>query len=400
MVVSTINKDSDRIWFAHMLRAIAVLGVMFEHYCDVFINQNSAAAALSLAHPVTFESEQLLTRLTGWIHAFGFNTGTWGVALFFLISGFVIPISIECLGSKQFVIRRFFRVYPPYAIGLLLTVLCIAIYAAYNGILFPYTLKDYLVNATLLRDWFGTTSIDAVNWTLELEIKFYILCAFLAWVSNLRSLKTVIVTAVALLLFTVAAVSIYGFLSSNAPVLYRVIYTASNATPYLIFMFIGTGFYNFYTRYWTRRSFVRMTIFLVCLFILDTSYALDSVLIFGTLFTFLSAFGVFSICFYLRDKIAYSKPLDFIATISYPLYIIHGVNGYVLLNFLVTHNVSLYLAILITVVVMIVAAYAFHRIIELPSNKLGKVVSQKYSDTLKSRTGLSSTGIASSKVES
>jgi peptidoglycan/LPS O-acetylase OafA/YrhL len=84
----------------------------------------------------------------------------------------------------------------------------------------------------------------------------------------------------------------------------------------------------------------------------------------------------FTLVFVVREKIGYSKPLDFIATISYPLYIIHCVNGYVLLNFLVTHNVHLYLAIAITVTVMITLSYAFHRIVELPSNKLGKYVSQ------------------------
>ncbi len=371
-----VNKDSERIWFAHMLRAIAVLGVIFEHYCDVFINQNNAAAALSLARPVKFESEHLLTSFTAWIHGFGFNTGTWGVAIFFLISGFVIPISIERLGSKQFLIRRFFRVYPPYAVGLLFTVAVIFVYAAYNSIPFPYTLKDYVVNATLLRDWFGMTSIDAVNWTLELEIKFYILCAFLAYISNLRSLKTLLITAATLLLFTLIANSTYDTLQANSPALYRIVYTLANAAPFVTFMLIGTGFYNFYAGHWNRRSFLMMTASLLVLFVLNVIFGLENVLIFGILITFLSAFAVFTICFYVREKIPYFKPLDFIATISYPLYIIHGVTGYVLLNFLVTHNVHFYLAILITVTVMIVVAYAFHRVVELPSNKLGKFVSQ------------------------
>jgi peptidoglycan/LPS O-acetylase OafA/YrhL len=119
-----------------------------------------------------------------------------------------------------------------------------------------------------------------------------------------------------------------------------------------------------------------MTASLLTLFALGVIFGPEQVVIFGILVTFLSAFVVFTICFSIRDKIPYLKALDFIATISYPLYIIHCVNGYVLLNFLVTHNVHLYLAILITVTVMITFSYAFHRIVELPSNKLGKYVSQ------------------------
>lgn len=37
--------------------------------------------------------------------------GSFGIALFFLISGFVIPFSLK-FGSVNFIVRRIFRLYP------------------------------------------------------------------------------------------------------------------------------------------------------------------------------------------------------------------------------------------------------------------------------------------------
>src|SRR3954465_10022133 len=44
-----------------------------------------------------------------------FDLGNFGVMLFFLCSGFIIPISLERQGSlRRFWIRRFFRLFPLY----------------------------------------------------------------------------------------------------------------------------------------------------------------------------------------------------------------------------------------------------------------------------------------------
>ncbi len=42
------------------------------------------------------------------------NFGAFGVALFFLISGFVIPLSFQSYGRLDFLVARFFRIYPTY----------------------------------------------------------------------------------------------------------------------------------------------------------------------------------------------------------------------------------------------------------------------------------------------
>ena len=53
-----------------------------------------------------------------------FNAGRFGVALFFLISGFVIPFSFkEPRPLLRFALSRFFRLYPAYWLSLMLALL-------------------------------------------------------------------------------------------------------------------------------------------------------------------------------------------------------------------------------------------------------------------------------------
>src|SRR5271156_5148787 len=52
-----------------------------------------------------------------------FNVGQCGLIIFFLVSGFVIPLSIERVRSqKRFWIHRFFRLFPLYWFSLLIVI--------------------------------------------------------------------------------------------------------------------------------------------------------------------------------------------------------------------------------------------------------------------------------------
>ena len=71
------------------LRGIAVLAVVYEHFGSYLIPD------------LKFATSQ-------YAHA-----GTFGVMLFFLVSGYIVPASIERRGSvRNFWIGRVFRLYP------------------------------------------------------------------------------------------------------------------------------------------------------------------------------------------------------------------------------------------------------------------------------------------------
>ena len=55
-----------------------------------------------------------------------FSLGHTGVALFFLVSGFVIPGAFDARTRWAFVVSRAWRLWPTYAAGLTLTIAALA----------------------------------------------------------------------------------------------------------------------------------------------------------------------------------------------------------------------------------------------------------------------------------
>lgn len=102
------------------------------------------------------------------------------VPLFFLISGFCIHLSqinqnikteSNHLDLRQYFVRRFWRIYPPYIIILFFSM---AIFAIVKQ---PISIIDFLIHLFVLQ---GVTiqffnSINLVLWTITIEILFYAL---------------------------------------------------------------------------------------------------------------------------------------------------------------------------------------------------------------------------------
>lgn len=96
-----------------------------------------------------------------------------GALLFFGISGFLMALLIDT-GYKNFLYRRFIRIYPPYLIAVV-------------GVLFVKLLvfgsvsqSNLLKSLTLLP--FGSIPYTLnIEWTLVYEIFFYLICALFAW---------------------------------------------------------------------------------------------------------------------------------------------------------------------------------------------------------------------------
>lgn len=372
-----LAKKTEKIWFAHLLRGIACLIVVYAHLGEMFWRSNQLSSQISFSRPVNIDHHLPHLYLTDWLYKYHFNFGSFGVGLFFLVSGFVIPISIEKLKSGKFIFRRIFRIYPTYFVGLSLTFLVLFMSAKFSNIDFIYTIKDFFKNASLFRDWFWVASIDNVNWTLENEIKFYLLCAFLAWISNLRNPKTLTITIGILSVISYSVSGTLDFLiSNNLMPLYKMFFIISNSTPFLTFMFIGTCIYNLYKQYWDKRTFFSVVIFLFIAFSFNTNNAFGKLSLIGFLVNYSLALIVFYSLFLLKDKIQRNRVLDFFANISYPMYIIHGVSGYALISFLYQYQPYPYLVLLEVLVIITIFSYALHVLIENPSNKIGYRLSQ------------------------
>jgi peptidoglycan/LPS O-acetylase OafA/YrhL len=140
----------------------------------------------------------LTDRLGGQIHWVLFGYGSAGVAIFFVLSGFVISHSLtdKAFWWKdfvRFVIRRSVRLDPPYWAAMALSVLVTALVALikHDSYVLP-TITDIIAHLLYLQVVTGSSEINIVFWTLTYEIQFYIVLALSACVytSLIRVIKS------------------------------------------------------------------------------------------------------------------------------------------------------------------------------------------------------------------
>ncbi|WP_417876683.1 acyltransferase family protein [Winogradskyella sediminis] len=142
-----------RIYQLDLFRFIAALVVMLYHY-------------LFRGFTADHLSDLSFSALTDY-----FKYGFLGINIFFIISGFVISLSIKDRSIVKFVISRISRLYPMYWISVLITFIVILLFGAPR---FTAEISQFLYNLTMFQNYIGIESIDGVYWTLFIEMKFYI----------------------------------------------------------------------------------------------------------------------------------------------------------------------------------------------------------------------------------
>ncbi|EBA6038906.1 hypothetical protein BVJ30_23220, partial [Salmonella enterica] len=105
----------NKFLFAHYLRGGAALCVLFSHYtASFFISNDFISSLLHIPKAQNLSFPKIILDFIP-VEFPGFLS-ILGVAIFFLISGFLIPISIEKYTVTTFLKKRFFRLYPTYFI--------------------------------------------------------------------------------------------------------------------------------------------------------------------------------------------------------------------------------------------------------------------------------------------
>jgi len=81
---------------------------------------------------------------------------------------------------------------------------------------------------------------------------------------------------------------------------------------------------------------------------------------------------VFGTAYALRAYFRSCRPLDWLASISYPLYALHSLVGYATIRFLGAIGITYYLAFVLATAGIMALAYAIHRVVEMPTQNFGK----------------------------
>lgn len=115
-----------------------------------------------------------------------------GVAVFFVLSGFVITyamrnLTVSARTMGNFIWRRQLRLDPPYWATLFAVLAAAAVEQRFDGLVSQsYSWSETVINMFYLQGVTGSPAILSVAWTLCLEIQFY-----LAWVAILLVARSV-----------------------------------------------------------------------------------------------------------------------------------------------------------------------------------------------------------------
>ncbi|MFI6682437.1 acyltransferase family protein [Streptomyces sp. NPDC050485] len=333
------RRSGNRLAALDGLRLFAALMVVFYHY-------------VALARPWGHSTGTIFPTA----HKFA-QYGWLGVEVFFLISGFVICMSVWGRTAGEFAVSRISRLFPAYWVGILLTSLVIKMWPEFTSI---RGWDSVITNLTMLQSGNGTPDVDPVYWTLFVELKFYLL------------MSVVVICGVTYrncLIFC----GIWTAAAALAPVMGTPLLTAFAMPQYAPFFIAGIAFYLM-RRY--RPNAVLWAIVILQLLLAQRyiDYRMASNLgkaVSDTLPTWparliiIAAFVVVgAIALGVFDKIQW-KWLTTAGALTYPLYLIHMNIGMTLIHHYQGRIPAPALVAAITAV-MLATAWLIHRLIERP----------------------------------
>ncbi len=184
----------NRLDYLDSIRGIAAFSVLVFHY-TLNIRQEIEAYKIGEVYFEVIDNY--------------FDLGKWGVIMFFVLSGMVIPYSIKG-GSKEdikkFVISRFFRLYPVYWVSVL-----------FGAVLFDKDLFTSLINITMFQQFLGVENVIGLYWTLQIEMVFYIALIFGYRFSFTKTIKGQLNSFYALSILSVGVAVLRYYLQIKLP---------------------------------------------------------------------------------------------------------------------------------------------------------------------------------------
>ena len=332
------------------LRGIAALMVVFYHF--------------------TFLREPSIT---------AFFWGRFGVDIFFIISGFVIFMSINKVSNvSEFAINRFSRLFPTYWFCVTLTALIQFLVLILNFVhrnANPITISKYFANLTMFQKYLGFADVDGPYWTLSVELLFYIGIALLLKFNKIKNI------------FNIGCLMVFigfinDYLGAKVPAWpYKQILFYFPLIGYISLFFAGIIFYKIVNSNESKLKLYATLLFcyLVRIKIYDIILATTSGINFIEPIIFIIIFGVFIL--FVNQKLSFitNEITLFFGKISYSLYLIHQ---YIGINVIMPGlerilHLPLLLCVLIALVCVITIAYLIYRFIEVPGGKYLKATFQK-----------------------
>jgi peptidoglycan/LPS O-acetylase OafA/YrhL len=373
------NTHSSRIIFLDYLRAVACLLVVFAHlyliglngYQEMAVWVPSIKALLFGANAADRNVFQPVVMFMA--TKFDIITGTLGVAIFFLISGFVILRAVERESTGEFLIKRIFRIYPANTAVVCLAAAATAIYCAMTGTVSPHTLDGIVTSSLVLNGFLHKFESLPILWTLEVELFFYAMMAFMAWRKRLDT-TAIFTAAICNSLFTLLANSPLTA-AWFSPHWREIVVHISFATLQITFLCVGSVIYRVAGAESHTRRFeligAALALFVATrLGFLAMRPDSGGVDIPNGIF----ALALFSLAMWSGMRWHWIRPLRWIADISYPLYLVHVPIGWIMLAYFASRGWGMLASSIGAGLAVLAMAWLIHITVERWGQRMGRAV--------------------------
>lgn len=332
----------ERLGYLDSARGLAAIGVLFAHAIASFSERS-----IDLITLASFTESYL-------------DLGKIFLILFFLTSGFVIPYSIRGEGRnaiKSFVLSRFFRLYPVYWLSAIL-----------GFILFgTFTLKELLVNLTMLQQFFGVENIIGLYWTLQLELIFYFLIALTFVFNRLNNMKFLFQTSVFFLLIALLMAVVRNALIVKLPLALPLSLSLMYFSSYYRYYVISNSFYagklsNYY--------FIFFGILIPIISYLGYNYdfGFNESWLKYTLSYFIGLSLFIGICHFKHSSLI----MEYLGKVSYSIYVFHPLSIFIIQRMSFFESFSGFAKVLLVLGSTVLFSHFSYSLIEWPSINFGR----------------------------
>lgn len=318
-----------------------------------------------------------------------YSFNSYGLAIFFVISGFLLSASFSSLLKKQnqlysavkiFFIKRIFRIYPAYIISLIVFSAILT-----NFFKYPVYWFDLFVHFFNIHNLFEgfSRSINGVYWTLAVEFQWYLFAPILILLFIRTSIKKLIILFSASVLLSVVLrfYFIHAYFSHTITQAEMIRLGCDQLYLHLFNFIIGIIIYRCRDQKIKLPAFAVWFLLLFVFFIgclrtyLNLSYHNEAVFRYMALMDYagILILGLLLFVFMnieLNGK--FYRMISFISLISYSLYIYH----FPILHYVVNYNFAWYLTFSLFFAISVSVAAISYYLIEAPflkySSKLGR----------------------------
>ena len=236
-----------------------------------------------------------------------------GMEMFFFTTGFLIPLSLERCNWKQFAVKRFFRLLPVLTLAVLFYTILIK-FSLVNG---NANIKDIITTLTMTTDIVHIKSktlniIVGVSWSMQVELKFYIIAAIAFFFGKTMREKFFILLSLCLFCY------VFAFIFK----LPNVFKASGYCFKFISCCLLGSIYYFYRYKHISKVEFAFLTI--CCLFLIY--FAVHK----GQRISYIvgSVFVLFVVHFFTNK--GNNKFVKYLANLSYSIYLFHNISRYFL----------------------------------------------------------------------